>query len=154
DPRVAIADECHRAAEALRTRYEFGATPFSYVSNLSPYLNLYCEPPEFLSTVEHAPFEPLAFWGALQDQHALTPRRDQAAGGPPARRLRHFPSEPAGKPILKVYAAFGTIIWRYFAAEALAVLAALANHIAERDDACAIISLGGHAAAEETAESL
>ena len=56
------------AAELSRLRDEHGladASPFSYVSGVSPDLNLYCEPPQFLQPDERRPFEPLAFIGSL-----------------------------------------------------------------------------------------
>jgi UDP:flavonoid glycosyltransferase YjiC (YdhE family) len=41
-----------------------------------------------------------------------------------------------------VYISFGTIIWRYFAAEATAALTALADIVARRRDLRAVIGLG------------
>jgi UDP:flavonoid glycosyltransferase YjiC (YdhE family) len=41
DPRVRIAPECHAAVETLRTRHGIAdASPFSYVTALSPHLNV------------------------------------------------------------------------------------------------------------------
>jgi UDP:flavonoid glycosyltransferase YjiC (YdhE family) len=133
DPRVRIAPECHDAVETLRTRHGIAdASPFSYVTALSPHLNVYCEPPEFLDEAERRPFDPIAFYGSLP---SLAEPGDppEGAGGPAGF--------PAAK--LKVYVSFGTVIWRYYAAEALAALHAISDAVAARPDAQAIVSLGG-----------
>jgi UDP:flavonoid glycosyltransferase YjiC (YdhE family) len=128
DPRVAIAPACHEAARRLRERHGIaGASPFSYVTGVSPDLNVYCEPPEFLRPEDRAPFEPLVFFGSLPD---ATP----AVATPPA---------PFAAAALRLYVSFGTVIWSYYAAEAMAALHAIADAVAERDDASALISLGG-----------
>ncbi|MCK6459697.1 MAG: glycosyltransferase [Planctomycetes bacterium] len=133
DPRVRIAPECHRAVETLRTLHGIAdASPFSYVTALSPHLNVCCEPPEFLDEAERRPFEPIAFHGSLP---SLEEPGDppEGAGGPAA-------FDDAG---LKVYVSFGTVIWRYYANEALAALRAVSDAVAARRDARAILSLGG-----------
>jgi UDP:flavonoid glycosyltransferase YjiC (YdhE family) len=133
DPRVRVAPECHDAVEALRTQCGIAdASPFSYVTAVSPNLNVYCEPPEFLDEAERRPFEPIAFYGSLP---SLAEPGDppEGAGGPAGF--------PAAK--LKVYVSFGTVIWRYYAKEALRALGAIADAIAGRPDAHAVLSLGG-----------
>ena len=68
DPRVKISPRCLHAANVLRESYGVAdASPFSYVSSLSPHLNVYCEPPEFLDEDERVAFEPIAFYGSLPD---------------------------------------------------------------------------------------
>ncbi len=134
DPRVRIAPECHRAVETLRTRYGIAdASPFSYVTALSPHLNVYCEPPEYLDEAERKPFEPLAFYGSLPSL--------EEPGDPPegAGGL----DEPFGDAKLRVYVSFGTVVWRYYAAEAMRALSAVAEAFAARPDARVVISLGG-----------
>src|SRR5207248_2161599 len=64
DPRVAVGPECHRAVEKLRRLGIENASPFSYVDGLSPHLNVYCEPPQFLTEAERRVFEPVAFYGS------------------------------------------------------------------------------------------
>ncbi|HEX5136509.1 MAG TPA: glycosyltransferase [Planctomycetota bacterium] len=132
DPRVKVAPECHRAVETLRTRHGIAdASPFSYVTALSPHLNVYCEPPEFLGEAERRPFAPIAFLGSLP---SLEEPFDPVEG---AEEVAF-----AGKG-LKVYASFGTVVWRYYAREALAALGAISEAIAARPDAEAVLSLGG-----------
>lgn len=136
DPRVAISERCHRAVEVLRARYGLAdASPFSYIDGLSPTLNLCPEPPAFLTADERRSFEPVAFYGCLPASAAADAPR---AGGLPAR---------AAAP--RIYAAFGTIVFRYFADAALGVFEAIADCLAELPHAQATISLGGAAVAEE-----
>jgi N-glycosyltransferase len=131
DPRVNISEECWRAVRMLQERHGLpDASPFSYVTAVSPDLNVYCEPPQFLREDERAPFEPIAFFGSLTDElsdHAIDASPFATGSGP---RLR-------------LYASFGTIVWRYYANEALAALGAIAECVATMDDACALLSLGG-----------
>jgi UDP:flavonoid glycosyltransferase YjiC (YdhE family) len=133
DPRVRIAPECREAVEALRTRHGIAdASPFSYVTALSPHLNVYCEPPQFLDEAERRPFEPVEFYGSLPSLEEPGDPPD-GAGGP-----KGFPAARE-----RVYVSFGTVIWRYYAREALQALAAISGAIAARADAHAVISLGG-----------
>ena len=129
DPRVAVSEQCWAAVRRLREVHGMsGASPFSYVTELSPFLNLYCEPREFLDAEDQAALEPLAFLGSL----APGLRRGARAGV--------FPQARRG---LRVYVSFGTVIWWYFAARAYAVLDAISRACADRD-ADVVIALGGH----------
>ncbi|MFN8640990.1 MAG: glycosyltransferase [Candidatus Binatia bacterium] len=129
DPRVAIAPACHAAVRALRERHGIAdASPFSYVTALSPDLNLCCEPAPFLRRADRAPFEPLAFFGSLSaDAVAAAP------AGPPRGDDRGA----------RVYVSFGTVIWSYYADAARAALAAVADAVAAQSEARALVSLGG-----------
>ena len=132
DPRVRLAPVCLDAVDALRQRHGLDdASPFSYVSGLSPDLNVYCEPPAFLTPGEAEAFQPVAFHGSLPG-HAEAAARD---GGP-------SPFGPEGRTI-DVYVSFGTVVWRYWAEEALAALAAISEALGTRQDVRAIVSLGG-----------
>jgi UDP:flavonoid glycosyltransferase YjiC (YdhE family) len=132
DPRVAISAACRAAVERLRTVYKMqDASPFSYLGGLSPHLNLCAEPPRFLSEAERAAFEPVAFFGSL------APERREADS-----KQRPLAGESAG---LRVYVSFGTVIWRYYAQQALAALARLAEVLRGRG-ARALISLGHYPA--------
>ena len=67
DPRAKISTDCLKAVETLRSKYGLkDASPFSYVAGMSPYLNICCEPPAFLTEAEREPFEPLAFYGSIR----------------------------------------------------------------------------------------
>lgn len=129
DPRVAISAECHAAVRRLRDVHGMpDANPFSYVEALSPYLNLYCEPREFLLPDDRAALEPIAFVGSLSP-------RLRAGTRPPV-----FPAEHRGR---RVYVGFGTVIWWYFEARARAVLEAIAS-ACEDEAVDVVIALGGH----------
>ena len=133
DPRVSLAPECLLAADILRDSYGIAdASPFCYVSTLSPLLNLYCEPPEFLNEDERHPFAPLAFFGSV-------PSADDADPGDP----NALPWKGArGKRELTAFVTFGTVIWRYYAADALRALTILTAAFARMDNVRAIVSLG------------
>src|SRR5579884_2208948 len=62
DPRVAISFRCLRAVEDLREHWGIAdASPFSYVTGISPFLNLVCEPRAWLTEAERRVFEPAAY---------------------------------------------------------------------------------------------
>jgi UDP:flavonoid glycosyltransferase YjiC (YdhE family) len=124
DPRVALSAGCRRAVEVLRDRYGIeDASPFSYLSGLSPFLNVYCEPPAFLTAAEREVFEPIAFFGSLPSPRETEAKSRQ--GG-----ARWF-GDAEGE--LKVYVSFGTVVWRYWAAQALDALHAISDALAEMD---------------------
>lgn len=129
DPRVSTSPECWAAVRRLRDVHGIrDAGPFWYVEALSPFLNLYPEPVEFLGAEDRGAFEPIAFFGSL------------------APGLRHGPAVevfPTPRRRLRVYVAFGTVIWWYFeavASEALRVIAAASAEL----DIDVVIGLGGH----------
>jgi UDP:flavonoid glycosyltransferase YjiC (YdhE family) len=131
DPRVDVSPACRDAVETLRSRHGLAdASPFSYVSGLSPHLNVYCEPAAFLTEDERRAFEPVAFHGSLPAVEELY----GAAPGPSP-----FGDDPAG---LRIYVSFGTVVWRYWPAEALDALATIAAALAPRD-VRVLVSLGG-----------
>ena len=133
-PPTHPSPRCLEAASRLSEEMEIAyGDPFTYLCAPSPYLNVYCEPPEFLTPEERVPFEPVAFFGSLD----LT-RGEAAAEGPPSS---WFPEGPAGAP--KVFVSFGTVNWRYWPAEAARSLRAIADDFAGAH-ARLLISLGGH----------
>jgi UDP:flavonoid glycosyltransferase YjiC (YdhE family) len=131
-PRVSISDECWRAVGVLRERHGLAdVTPFSYVTALSSDLNVYCEPPEFLRPEERGPFEPIAFFGSLSIRGA-----DNET---PAASL--FGQDCADR--LRIYASFGTVVWRYHGSEALKAIEVLCEALSTMKDAVGLVSLGG-----------
>lgn len=127
DPRVAISAECWAAVQQLKDVHGMsGAHPFSFAETQSPFLNLYCEPREFLDEQDRTAFEPVAFFGSL------APDLREGSG------VDVFSRTCRG---LKIYASFGTVIWRYYEAAALAALRVVSCTFAERD-ADVVISLG------------
>jgi MGT family glycosyltransferase len=128
DPRVATSPECWNAVRRLREVHGMAeAHPFSYVDALSPFLNLYSEPAEFLPAEDRAVLEPLACFGCLEP-----PLREVEAGAvfSPRRGRR-------------IYVSFGTVIWWYFeraASNALRVMARACEDL----DIDVVVTLGGH----------
>ncbi len=132
DPRVAVSADCRRALRTLRERCKMpDASPFSYLTELSPELNLYCEPPQYLRGDEHRAFEPVAFFGSLAPQTIA-----RTVSGPSA----FLPGPPGGQ---RIYVSFGTVIWRYYEVEARAALEAICEVLAAMPNATAVVSLGG-----------
>ena len=130
DPRVATSPECWAAVARLRDAYGLiGANPFSYVETISPFLNLYAEPPEFLLERDRAIPDPIDFFSSLMARS-------------PDRPLKPVFSQPPRR--LRIYVSFGTVVWWYFAAAAQAALNVIARTCAGRD-VDVVISLGGHA---------
>lgn len=128
DPRVAISDRCREAVRRLREDHGMAdASPFSYVEALSPHLNLYAEPAEFLAEEDRRAFEPIAFFGAL------------APGLRDAGTARVFPGD---RRRLRIYVSFGTVVWWYFAPAARAALEAISAACAGLD-ADVLVGLGG-----------
>jgi UDP:flavonoid glycosyltransferase YjiC (YdhE family) len=139
-PRVSVSEECRRAVRSLRERHGIpDATPFSWASALSPDLNVYCEPPAFLRAEEREAFEPIAFFGSLSPEDT---NRETISASP-------FGEDTARK--LRVYASFGTVVWRYYEAEALNALEAICGTLSTIDNVIAVISLGGREPTERTA---
>ncbi|MEY2448552.1 MAG: hypothetical protein QOH79_2028 [Acidimicrobiaceae bacterium] len=139
NPRFHIADVCHRAVERLREDYGMKeASPFFAMAALSPHLNVYGEPPQFLTPAEREVFEPVAFFGSL-------PRAELV---PTKNGVRTNTDE------VKVYVSFGTVIWRHFVPVAMAALGAIARAVAQRPGTEALITLGGAALAADAIRGL
>jgi MGT family glycosyltransferase len=135
DPRVQLSDACLRAADVLRERYGWAdASPFAYFTAQSPHLNLLCEPPAYLTDDERAPFAPFAFWGSVAALDGAAPRPVQ---GPPR----------------SAYVSVGTIAWRYWTSEALALLGTVAAALSRRE-IDTLVSLGGAALDDAQLEPL
>lgn len=143
DARNRISDACRSAVEVLRERHGIeNASPSSYLSDLSPFLNLYCEPPQFLTEEERASFEPVAFFGS---QRAIGDIEERERGGTNG----HF-----GDAELRVYASFGTVIWRYWPDIALETLSSIADAVEDVPGARGLISLGWNDPGPAGVESL
>jgi len=134
-PRVHVSYRCRQAVHRLQT--EFGlddVSPFSYMSGMSPYLNLYCEPSQFLPAEDRHVFEPVAFYGSLHADAGLDQHRREET-------TRTWYGDGADD-ALKLYVSFGTAIWISRTAEALAALGAIAEWVGGRRGIRAVISLG------------
>ncbi len=145
DPRVNTSVECLRAVEVLRESYGMtDASPFSYVSSTSPYLNIYCEPPEFLEEYERKAFEPIAFYGSI-------PFPDEMRSNSQKNPI-YFVS--GSTDTLKVYISFGTTIWRSYTHPALRALKTLAETLNRMDNVQVFISLGATKISDEAVATL
>jgi MGT family glycosyltransferase len=132
-PPTHPSPRCLDAASSLSTEMAIAyGDPFTYLCAPSPHLNVYCEPPEFLTPDERTPFEPAAFFGSLD------PPRAEAAGNGTASG---FPDDPPGAP--KVFVSFGTVNWRYWPSEATRALRAIVSGLTGAR-ARVLVSLGGH----------
>jgi MGT family glycosyltransferase len=144
-PRVHISAGCDRAVTTLRERYGIhDASPFSFASGLSPFLNVYGEPAVYLTAAERQAFEPVAFHGCLPSADEIEARR--RVGEP-----TYFGADATG---LRVYVSFGTVVWHYWPAEALDALAAIADSIEGMRDVRAVISVGGADVGDEALRAL
>lgn len=134
DPDIHVSAQCLRAVDVLRDHYGLeDASPFCFISGLSPFLNLYCEPSAYLTTSERRVFEPVAFFGSLPALAEMEALRRPRGSSP-------FGVEPG---VLRLYVSFGTQTWRFFAAQALAALRSISQCLADRVDARVLVSLGG-----------
>lgn len=102
--------------EQLRDIYGMeNASPFSYADGVSPYLNLYGEPEEFITAEERAALEPVMFYGVL------TPEYDRLKTTEAIRIPGHNRNQ--------IYISFGTVVWWYFKEAAVAALLALVDQL-------------------------
>lgn len=126
DPRVDIDERCQNAVMRLRSEYDLAdASPFSYVYDPSPWLNVALEPREWLSSDERERFEPVVFFGSLRANLV-----DESVTRQPSTHTT-------------IYAAFGTIIWRYWTDEATAVLGTIAESVTSLPGVSLTVGLGG-----------
>lgn len=118
------------------------ASPFSYLTASRPFLNVYCEPPEFLSADERKAFDPIAFFGSLPSSPPSTERGvDPSAvfgDGSAANR--------------KIYVSFGTVVWKFFGARAIEALRTLSEFFGREEGARVVISLGGRSTPDRVSE--
>jgi UDP:flavonoid glycosyltransferase YjiC (YdhE family) len=124
---IATSDRCLRAVAVLRERFGMAdASPFSYVTGLSPHLNLLSEPPEWLDEADRTAFAPAAFFGSVLPEVPRGPSGFRGGGG------------------LKVHVSLGTVTWWYWPEAAIAALEAVAAAVPP--DADVLISLSGGSA--------
>lgn len=134
-PRVSTSPACLAAVERLRRDHGLeDASPFSYVTALSPHLNLYPEPREFLPEADRAALEPLAFFGL------------PCPDGEPPTAEPVFRRAGASRRLL---ASFGTIVWLYYADAALEALTTIARSCQKAGEVELVVALGGHRLEEQ-----
>lgn len=138
DPKATPSPACHATAATLRERYGLmNATPFSWLDGVSPLLNLYAEPPEFLREEDRGAFAPLAFVGSL------LPRLLEGNGADPFR--------PDGR--RRVFVSFGSVAWSYYPEIAEARRLCIAEELGAVG-AQVVMSTAGHALTGATAARL
>jgi UDP:flavonoid glycosyltransferase YjiC (YdhE family) len=125
DGNLQVSETCLEAVEQLRDRYRIAeASPFLYVTMRSPFLNICCEPEQFVSEETRRAVEPVVFFGSLRPREELGPPPE------PRRSDAH------------VYVSFGTAYSYSFEQTVLATLDAIATAVSARSGARATISLG------------
>jgi hypothetical protein len=135
---VHVSAACRQAIDRLCSAIPVeGLTPFSYVTGISPDLNVSSEPPQFLSPGERTSFEPVVFYGSLSDHHAAGP------SGATRQRSAQLTFGPDGAGVMKIVAAFGTVIWTWHEGLAVRTLTTLSDWAAKRPAVRVLISLGG-----------
>jgi UDP:flavonoid glycosyltransferase YjiC (YdhE family) len=140
---VAPSEECLRAVEELKQRDGLRQmSSLGYISTLSPDLNLYCEPQEFLSPAERELFAPIAFFGSLESELLVRSASDRA------------PRSCSTSPTAHIYISFGTVIWRHFEALALRMMTSIVDAVAEMESTSALLSLGGADVSPEARKTL
>ncbi len=120
------SERCMKAVQRLKT--EFGhedASPTSYISLPSPWMNIHLEPPQWLIS-------------GFDDQ----PRQVECFGSHLPILQMPAKTDSANRSDFRIYAAFGTIVWRYWTNEALSFLEPLADAV-ERLSYSLTIGLGG-----------
>jgi UDP:flavonoid glycosyltransferase YjiC (YdhE family) len=136
--RVEVSPAAEAAVARLRDVHGIaGAHPLLYSDALSLTLNLYPEPIEHLPEDDRTALAPVDYLGCV------------------APRLRSVgatsPFSSSGR--RRVLAAFGTIVWRYYEAEAADALRAVAA-CCERDGDELVVGLGGFAPSGNLVEDL
>lgn len=142
DPRVSVSPACQAAIVTLREDHGLDdVTHLSWVSGVSPYLNLYGEPPQFLSDEGRQAFAPLDYFGCLSVGRERQPAGDPWPGArSPGRR--------------RVFVSLGSVGWRLFHADTQAALEAVVDALAGRDDVEGLVSLGEPTVADGPLRSL
>jgi len=132
---------CRRAIARLRDDYGMpAANPLCYFAQQSPYLNLYCEPPRFISEATRRSYEPIEYIGSLSPAFSAADSAHTDYFDQPAR--------------LRVFVSFGTIIWRNFEAVAYAAFATISQALSAMDGVDAVMSLGRWDIGEEKKQRL
>ena len=149
-PRTHIGPACLAAGDTLGAWGLPDVTPYFYLSHLSRQMNLYSEPPEFLTADERRGFEPVAFFGSVHPERSDAARR--AANSASARGATDtgWPDLPGAS---RVYVSLGTQSWEFYPDENLERLEVLAEALSLRD-VSARLTLGGHAVDDATRRRL
>ena len=134
-----VSDECHQAVATLQSWGLTSASPFSFVTLHSDDLNVYAEPRQFLNEAEQAMLHPLVCSGSLDIDRQM-----------PSSGAVAFPSE--APQMIRMYVAFGTMIWRYWSDEAVGILRAVASATRANPRVTTLVTLGGAAIANQVSE--
>jgi len=130
DPRVSVSSACHEAIRVLREVHGLDdVTHLSWVSGVSPHLNVYGEPPAFLSDEGREAFAPLVYYGNLSVGRERLAPEDNPWGEQQSGRRR-------------VLVCFGSVGWRLFHADTRMALEAVTEALAQRDDVEGLVAFG------------
>lgn len=134
---IYISQATRLASTELRERFGIeDAQPFMFLTEISPWLNIYGDIPELCAPPGLAGCANVAFFGP-NFQSLDEWRMSQRTPGPSLR---------SG---LTVYASFGTVVWRHFRRQIVESLSALAAAFGRRAEGALIISLGGSTLGED-----
>jgi UDP:flavonoid glycosyltransferase YjiC (YdhE family) len=127
-----ISGACWNAVEILKSRYGLtGASPYSFISDPSPWANIHVEPAEWWDGGKGHEVNNIEFFGSLS-----------------GRELQDGSRGRADREARRIYASLGTVVWRYWKDEAAAVLRSVAEGVALVEGASLTIGLGGAGLAE------
>lgn len=104
-----------------------------FISLQSPYLNLYCEPQQFISEDTLASFSPIEFIGSQSTAEMATKRSNATP---------IFSNLPGRK----IYLSFGTVVFHHFRELAQQAMETIVATLADLPDVSIMVSLGEHPA--------
>jgi NDP-glycosyltransferase len=122
-----ISPQCVEAVKRLREDYGLAnASPYSFISDPSPWLNVHLEPAEWVTAEQRRKTTDIVFFGSL---NAVAIQQRKSTGRRPGQTA--------------VYASFGTVVARYWPEETFNALHSLAVAVGGFGGARLTIGLGG-----------
>jgi UDP:flavonoid glycosyltransferase YjiC (YdhE family) len=124
-----ISPQCLEAVRRLREDYGLAnASPYSFISDPSPWLNVHLEPEEWVAPDQRRKTQDIVFFGSLN-----------------AGTLQERKASRCRPGTMAVYASFGTVVARYWPEETFDALHSLALAVSRFSGARLTIGLGGAA---------
>jgi len=122
-----ISPQCLAAVKRLREDYGLAnASPYSFISDPSPWLNVHLEPAEWVTPDQRRKATDIVFFGSL---NATSLQQKKSYGRRPGKTA--------------VYASFGTVMARYWPEETFNALHSLAVAVSHFSGVRLTIGLGG-----------
>jgi UDP:flavonoid glycosyltransferase YjiC (YdhE family) len=132
-PDVQISERCANAIAVLRNEYGIAdASPWLFLPRASPFLNLYGEPPQYITPESRRALEPVRFFGTV-----------------PADLAERARLRPAEEPVFspkadrRIYASFGRV-WTGGGDRLIPWVTAIVEAVERSPGLSLIIGLGGH----------